>query len=100
MGILPCCKKAWRRRRWAEPTSFRPSTQISCRLMLAKQGGFGTCIHIDRVEGLGNFMELEVVLRSGQTDAEGAALGRGADAGLGLAGAERIGGGYLDLLPR
>ena len=69
-------------------------------LLLAKQGGFGTRIHIDRVEGLGDFMGLEVVLRSGQTDAEGAALGRGADAGLGLAGAERIGGAYLDLLPR
>ena len=60
----------------------------------------GTRIHIDRVEGLGDFMGLEVVLRSGQTDAEGDAVAEALMQGLGLAGAERIGGAYLDLLPR
>ena len=71
-----------------------------CWLLLAEQGGFGTRIHIDHVEGLGDFRELEVVLRTGQTDSEGAAVVEALMQGLGLAGAEGIGGAYLDLLPR
>ena len=57
-----------------------------------------TRIHLDRVEGLGDFMELEVVLRDGQSDAEGAAVAEALMADLGLAEAPRLAGAYLDLL--
>jgi adenylate cyclase class IV len=57
-----------------------------------------TRIHLDRVEGLGDFMELEVVLREGQSDAEGVAIAEALMAELGLVGAPRLAGAYLDLL--
>ncbi len=57
-----------------------------------------TRVHLDRVEGLGDFLELEVVLQGGQTDAEGTAVAEGLMAALGLASAERLAGAYLDLL--
>lgn len=57
-----------------------------------------TRIHLDRVEGLGDFMELEVVLRDGQSDAQGAATAEALMRELGLADAPRIAGAYLDLL--
>ncbi len=59
-----------------------------------------TRIHLDRVQGLGDFMELEVVLLDAQTDAEGTAMAEALMQALGLAGAERIAGAYLDLLRR
>lgn len=62
-------------------------------LLLAGQ----TRIHLDRVAGLGDFMELEVVLRDDQTDAEGAAIAEALMRELGLASAERLAGAYLDL---
>lgn len=57
-----------------------------------------TRVHLDRVEGLGDFMELEVVLRDGQSDAEGTAIAERLMHDLGLANAERLAGAYLDLL--
>jgi predicted adenylyl cyclase CyaB len=33
-----------------------------------------TRVHVDQVEGLGVFLELEVVLREGQTEADGKAI--------------------------
>lgn len=63
-------------------------------LLLAEQ----TRIHLDRVEGLGDFMELEVVLRDDQADAEGAAIAEALMRELGLERAERLAGAYLDLL--
>lgn len=58
-----------------------------------------TRIHLDRVQGLGDFMELEVVLRPEQTDEEGAATAEALMQALGLTHAERLAGSYLDLLP-
>jgi adenylate cyclase class IV len=55
-------------------------------------------IHLDRVQGLGDFIELEVVLREGQSDAEGVRVAEQLMQGLGLADAPRIAGAYLDLL--
>jgi len=57
-----------------------------------------TRVHLDRVEGLGDFIELEVVLRSGQADGEGLAIAQALMQALGVAGRECIGGAYLDLL--
>lgn len=57
-----------------------------------------TRIHLDRVEGLGDCMELEVVLREGQSDAEGSAVAEALMRELGLVDAERLSGAYLDLL--
>ncbi|HEX6722056.1 MAG TPA: class IV adenylate cyclase [Burkholderiaceae bacterium] len=63
-------------------------------LLLAGQ----TRIHLDRVEGLGDFMELEVVLRADQTEADGVRIADQLMHELGLTDTERIAGAYLDLL--
>lgn len=63
-------------------------------LLLAGQ----TRIHLDRVDGLGDFIELEVVLRDGQSVDDGVRIAEGLMHELGLARAERIAGAYLDLL--
>ena len=57
-----------------------------------------TRIHLDRVEGLGDFMELEVVLADGQSDTDGQRTADALMAELGLADAERVAGAYMDLL--
>lgn len=57
-----------------------------------------TRIHLDRVEGLGDCMELEVVLHEGQSDAQGQAIAEGLMAALGLQQAQRLPGAYIDLL--
>ena len=66
-------------------------------LLLVNDGGFTTRIHLDRVEGLGDFMELEVVLQDGQSDADGADEANRLMRALSLGEAERISGAYLDL---
>jgi adenylate cyclase class IV len=63
------------------------------RLLLAGP----TRIHLDRVEGRGDFVELEVVLRPGQSDADGRAIALGLLDALGLAGAEEVECAYVDL---
>ncbi len=57
-----------------------------------------TRIHVDEVEGLGEFMELEVVLRLGQTDSEGQAVAAELMAKLGVPESDLLEGAYLDLL--
>jgi adenylate cyclase class IV len=57
-----------------------------------------TRIHLDRVLGLGDFMELEVVLHHGQSDAAGVTVAEDLMRALGLAEAPRLAGAYLDLL--
>jgi adenylate cyclase class IV len=57
-----------------------------------------TRLHLDRVEGLGDFVELEVVLRAGQSDDEGRAIAEGWMQRLGLQHAPRLGGAYMDML--
>ena len=57
-----------------------------------------TRIHLDRVEGLGDFLELEVTLADGQTEAEGTATAHALMARLGVAPDQLVSGAYLDLL--
>ena len=57
-----------------------------------------TRIHLDRVEGLGDFVELEVVLAPGDDLAGGEAEARRIMAALGVAEADLVEGAYVDLL--
>lgn len=57
-----------------------------------------TRVHLDDVDGLGQFMELEVVLQEGQSDAEGQAIAEGLLASLGVERGDLIEGAYMDLL--
>jgi len=57
-----------------------------------------TRVHLDTVDRLGTFVELEVVLRPGQSAGEGMAIARELLGQLGLADARHISGAYADLL--
>ena len=59
-----------------------------------------TRVHLDEVEGLGHFMELEVVMREGQSNAEGQAIAEDLMRRLGVRGEALIEGAYMDLLER
>lgn len=88
----------------ADPAALREVLARACgvrgrvikdrTLVLAGQ----TRIHLDRVEGLGAFLELEVVLRDGQSAADGTAIARGLLAALGVPDDALVRGAYLDLL--
>lgn len=57
-----------------------------------------TRIHLDEVEGLGAFLELEVVLAEGQPEDEGEAIARRLLAELGVRDEDRVAAAYIDLL--
>jgi predicted adenylyl cyclase CyaB len=59
-----------------------------------------TRIHLDDVEGLGQFMELEVVLREGQSDADGQSIAENLMARLGVRSEDLLEGAYMDLLEK
>jgi predicted adenylyl cyclase CyaB len=59
-----------------------------------------TRVHIDDVEGLGKFLELEVVLRPGQAELEGKNIAAALLTELGIAKEELLGEAYVDLLGR
>jgi adenylate cyclase class IV len=56
-----------------------------------------TRVHVDEVEGLGDFMELEVVLREGQSAAEGEQIARSLMRELGIEEADLVTGAYVEL---
>ena len=56
-----------------------------------------TRVHLDDVSGLGTFLELEVVLADGESPQAGEAEAESILERLGLKGAPRIAGSYVDL---
>lgn len=59
-----------------------------------------TRVHLDDVEGLGQFMELEVVMREGQSDAEGQEIAEDLMTSLGVERSDLIDGAYMDLIEK
>jgi predicted adenylyl cyclase CyaB len=57
-----------------------------------------TRIHLDEVEGLGHFMELEVVMQAGQSEAEGQSIAENLMRRLGVREDALLEGAYMDLL--
>ncbi|GAB4533181.1 MAG: class IV adenylate cyclase [Anaerolineae bacterium] len=57
-----------------------------------------TRVHLDEVAGLGWFLELEVVLSPGQSQAEGVAIAHKLMAQLGIEEADLVERAYIDLL--
>ena len=57
-----------------------------------------TRVHLDRVEGLGEFLELEVVLRDGEAVSAGQHEAQAVMARLGVTDSQLITGAYVDLL--
>jgi predicted adenylyl cyclase CyaB len=59
-----------------------------------------TRVHLDEVEGLGTFMELEVVLGKDQTADGGATIANSLVSELGIHKDDLVSGAYIDLLER
>ncbi|PIV81861.1 adenylate cyclase, partial [bacterium CG17_big_fil_post_rev_8_21_14_2_50_64_8] len=57
-----------------------------------------TRIHLDEVEGLGSFLELEVVLAEGESVADGEREAHRMLAELGIPAEDLVEGAYLDLI--
>lgn len=57
-----------------------------------------TRVHLDAVVGLGDFLELEVVLRPGQSAAEGRAIAAGLMEALRITGEDLVDTAYADML--
>jgi predicted adenylyl cyclase CyaB len=59
-----------------------------------------TRIHLDDVQGLGKYLELEVVLQPGQTDAEGHAIALHLMDELGISDDDLLDAAYMDLIEK
>ena len=57
-----------------------------------------TRVHLDRVDGLGTYVELEVVLRDDESAADGDAEAARLMDALGIAESDLVEGAYADLL--
>jgi len=59
-----------------------------------------TRVHLDDVESLGQFIELEVVMQEEQSDAEGQKIAEDLMASLGVERSDLLEGAYMDMLDR
>jgi len=59
-----------------------------------------TRVHLDDVEGLGQFIELEVVMEEGQSDTEGQSIAEDLMSRLGVERGDLLEGAYMDLLEK
>lgn len=57
-----------------------------------------TRVHLDEVDGLGQFMELEVVMQDGQSNAVGQKIAEGLMSSLGVERSDLLEGAYMDLI--
>lgn len=96
----------YRRVATAEPDAMRETLELAYgvtgrvtkRRTLYMAGR--TRVHLDRVDGLGTFMELEVVLKEGEALAEGEREARELMAQLAIGPDQLLQGAYLDLIGR
>lgn len=90
----------------ADPTSLRVllSTAMGTRGVIKKQRLVyrigNTRVHLDDVDGLGSFVELEVVLNEGQTSEEGGSIAEEIMKQLGICETDLVEEAYIDLLER
>jgi len=73
-----------------------PAGVVRKRRIFCRHGQ--TRIHLDEVDGLGTFLELEVELRDGQPTGEGERIARELMARLGIAEDDLVATAYVDLL--
>jgi adenylate cyclase class IV len=59
-----------------------------------------TRVHLDDVEGLGQFIELEVVLQEGQGDSDGQAIAENMMSSLGVEKSDLLESAYMDMIDR
>lgn len=90
----------------SDPQNLKRVLELSCGIRgVVKKTRYlylvgQTRIHLDDVEGLGQFMELEVVLEEGQSDAEGQRIAEELMSALGVERSDLIDGAYMDLLEK
>lgn len=94
--IVPTAEPERLRRLLAEALGVRGVVRKTRTLFLLGP----TRIHFDQVEGLGEFLELEVVLGDGQPPADGERVARELAGKLGIRESDQIAVAYLDLLER
>ena len=88
----------------ADPAGLRGALAAACGLRgrVRKQRTLyligPTRVHLDTVEGLGTFLELEVVLRNDQSTLQGEALARELLVAWNIAEAQLLAPAYIDLL--
>jgi len=94
--VVPTTEPALLREALAAALGVRGTVRKTRLLYLVGQ----TRVHLDTVERLGEFLELEVVLRSGQPVSEGEAIARDLMGRLGIDSSELLQEAYIDMLER